>query len=994
MDLYEGGEGGGEFSVKGGLKSEEEIERFLIDETLGEIERALSFFSGGQPVQILAVINDLARLFRKFPDRVNEVLNPALEFLNGAESDLQIAAAQSFNTVLSEKLVPTKAVEEAVLRTCLAMLDKRDFDVAEAWLPVLFSIMESLPKRILKQQIVKMALAKGDITESVQNRTMCCQILGKLAAVLEGETIDDAFFSKAMTLCQDTDYEVRICMCQQLSAIARSVGLERTKGPLLNELMELLRDEEAEVKEAAFQAVVALLDFLDKDTRKQQILPLIKQHCAAGIAAAPTQQQQASLSASFASLGGDDMARVVVGSIGEILTKAGPDLEGDEEGQLLYDFFKIMSQRLDAESRRLCAWNFPAVLKSLGAKKYVWYTNTFHPHFVNFCTDPNPLVRRTAAAGFHEIASMLGKERVAKYLREPFLRLLQDDSVDVQDAIMETLDATLPLFAVSSEELKKQAYGEILPAVLALEQATALSWRRQVKLLSHLDKLPAFYASETIYDHIMPLLFRYMSTGANPVKVAATRTVCVLVRKNRWRLQRAELVQRLVRDFARGRSYWLRSTFLDLCSSVLAVFSRRFFKESFLEPALDLCGDPVPNVRLRACGLLATFKGVLRLPGDSALLNRLKDCASRLRGDKDRDVAAAAAAAEERMCKIPVRTTILGKDGQPLPSPLDSADDAVDAQRAAEEDQMIADEESEMAADKGKPEYGRRRYTVEPQKGGSGSAGYARPGAGAATSAAAAASASAAAGLGLRPSALAGAAAAAAGPRGPPPRPLLPLRLRLLRRTLSASASLSTASAAANARAAAAASAAPRRPPSGSTAGAAVPPPTGSITPSVAAAAAAAAASASGASSSLFASPRTSAAGAAGAGPPPGGGAKSVTAASAAYGVAPRAGARSSPPNTPYGAVSGPIAGAAGAASILSKPSPTSSPPSTAPGRPNGSGPPPRSGSIPPIPKSAPATGRPPLVSAGVPASRPVPVTAGRPAPPPAVRRETPPRKR
>ncbi len=48
--------------------------------------------------------------------------------------------------------------------------------------------------------------------------------MGALARRMDRDKIEQTFFRKAMALCQDTDYEVRACMCQQLNAIAWSVG--------------------------------------------------------------------------------------------------------------------------------------------------------------------------------------------------------------------------------------------------------------------------------------------------------------------------------------------------------------------------------------------------------------------------------------------------------------------------------------------------------------------------------------------------------------------------------------------------------------------------------------------------------------------------------------------------------------------------------------------------------------------------------------------------
>ncbi len=49
-------------------------------------------------------------------------------------------------------------------------------------------------------------------------------MFGALAKRFPGAQIESKFLKKALSLCQDTDYEVRVQMCNQLNAIAESLG--------------------------------------------------------------------------------------------------------------------------------------------------------------------------------------------------------------------------------------------------------------------------------------------------------------------------------------------------------------------------------------------------------------------------------------------------------------------------------------------------------------------------------------------------------------------------------------------------------------------------------------------------------------------------------------------------------------------------------------------------------------------------------------------------
>ena len=95
---------------------------------------------------------------------------------------------------------------------------------------------------------------------------------------------------KAVALCQDTDYEVRAAMCDQLNNIAKAVGMETAKRELLREYQELMVDEHRYVKERAMTNLIQLLDFLDhgmqhnhffinKDTKVSFVIPSFKKHC-------------------------------------------------------------------------------------------------------------------------------------------------------------------------------------------------------------------------------------------------------------------------------------------------------------------------------------------------------------------------------------------------------------------------------------------------------------------------------------------------------------------------------------------------------------------------------------------------------------------------------------------------------------------------------------------------------------------------------------------
>ena len=70
------------------------------------------------------------------------------------------------------------------------------------------------------------------------------------------EEIQHGFLQRAVTLCQDTDYIVRINMCDALQTIAAAVGHELTVSTVLPEIFELIGDEEVLVRVCAMRSLL------------------------------------------------------------------------------------------------------------------------------------------------------------------------------------------------------------------------------------------------------------------------------------------------------------------------------------------------------------------------------------------------------------------------------------------------------------------------------------------------------------------------------------------------------------------------------------------------------------------------------------------------------------------------------------------------------------------------------------------------------------------
>lgn len=83
-------------------------------------------------------------------------------------------------------------------------------------------------------------------------------------------------------------------------------------------------------------------------------------------------------------------------------------------------------------------------------------------------------------------------------------------------------------------------------------------------------------SGDQIYERFLPITLRHMAGGAAPMRAAAAGAAVAFLRCLRKPYQRTELLVRLLREFARGRSCSHRLLFVDVCHALLRLFSARF----------------------------------------------------------------------------------------------------------------------------------------------------------------------------------------------------------------------------------------------------------------------------------------------------------------------------------------------------------------------------------------------------------------------------------
>uniref|UniRef100_A0A8B9HH79 Protein phosphatase 4 regulatory subunit 4 n=1 Tax=Astyanax mexicanus TaxID=7994 RepID=A0A8B9HH79_ASTMX len=603
--------------IRRSLKTAEEIDKLTVDEDLNDIERAVYLLSSGQDVQRASVIVNLPNLVRQNPaETFRRVVPKVREVLHVAGADMQLAAAGSFLTILQDDIVLIQTHTHSILQIVLLNLDHRDAVVGNAWLETLLSAIDALPKETIRQEILSPLVSKAQLSQSVPARLASCRILGKVAAKFESSK---DLLPLVRSLCQDVEYEVRSCMCRQLENIARGIGLDHTKAVVLPELVELARDEGSTVRLAAFDTIINLLEMFDTSFTDEQhlwFLEFYKKLCCLGLQ--------------------------------------------HENGHCDSQPYPLELENKYALVRRNCAYNFPAMVLFADPNHFL---SELYRTFSSLCHDPEISVRRTAAEGFHEVVKLLGPN--VHYVHKELITLLQDDSLEVLDALLSHLQETLELATSRGEgagpESKQVNVPDLVPALVTAEQkaASSLRWRVHEKLLQRYSCLPRVVSGDQIYFRFLQRMFNIITTNnVLPVQREAARTLCVFLRYNRKQEQRQEIISKIIQELAQGRSYWNRLRFLDLCEIAIDLFSKSYFCKHFLIQALELVNDPVANVRYKLCHMLPRLRSTIRLPADKHLLQELEFCVRKLLcREKDKDVVAT------------VRKTVLELDKMDITEP-------------------------------------------------------------------------------------------------------------------------------------------------------------------------------------------------------------------------------------------------------------------------------------------------------------------------------------
>ncbi|XP_043276579.1 serine/threonine-protein phosphatase 4 regulatory subunit 4-like isoform X2 [Venturia canescens] len=647
----------------------------------------------GEDIQKLSVIQTLPSLLAGDAQSCISRLMPKMQqTLPTASTEFHMAASTTFKTILEQRLVSHSTFTQTFLQSILNSLDSRDPVVAQAWLETLLDVIELLPAEVIRQEILPMAINKGQLSQPTSSRITCSKLIGKICTRFDSQLIKKEVLPTVHSLCQDVNSDVRACICLQLRYVAEGLGPESVKPALLPSIVELASDEECSVRHASVQTIVHLLPQLQTDVIKNTIAPLIKKLCEGALESDDTvlcviAQEFGKLALGLEKCLTPGEKTWLIQYFQQLSQLGVPSMrnEGTKQEFPFISNNPLINER-NVECRWQCAFNIPAMF--LFVSSAAEDVEILLPTFNDLASDPYYMVRRTIACGIHEVARILGPRN--NLIKGELIKLLKDDSDEVLQGLVPHVAVTFELLlqsqTIGMDKIDSTAM-DLVRALLKCEAEidTTNNWRLSALMLEQMEVLPKCFPSDIIYTYFVPVVVtRALKARPMPVRLAAGRTFLVLLRHNLKPTHRTALRNRLYTEFAWSSNSYVRMLYIHMMIEAMEIFSSMYFKEYFYSAVLALTEDPIANVRLKVVTLLPSLKSFIRLPSDKELLSSLEANVRKLMNNEtDRDVVYALTNVIHKLDAIVVR-----HEGQPTSAKM-SKQETDDLRKYEEEKRLM-----------------------------------------------------------------------------------------------------------------------------------------------------------------------------------------------------------------------------------------------------------------------------------------------------------------
>ncbi|CCW66093.1 unnamed protein product [Phytomonas sp. Hart1] len=603
-------------AMNAALEHEEAVQRYVESENLSLEESAKYIMANGSTAQKMSFVLHIRKSLVGYSlKQISRILGILVDSMWTQDPELQCRVPEALQNLAG---FLTSSIADDLYDVIETMLTVKTPSIRIAWGKLLLALISYLSNEQIEKCLIPLSLAKSQHVEPQDQRELSCDLLGNVCAYVHRDTVDKMILPRAMALCQDTNVAVRERMCQHLRTIAHSLGIDAAKQKVAPILIELLNDEERAVSGAAFSRLLDLIDFFGPEYCKIHLYPIFM---------------------TYVSNPPSDVTSLLVVEYGRFLDKIKSNISMQDEFLLFASFYQKAVEKNDKTTRRSCAYNFPAVAASLPLSVFSLHLS---PCLNKLANDPEPEVRRSTAAGLHELVKILGNT-AAMHLQEPFLSLLGDKDGQVRFFIFKHVDLLLDSFIIQLTGTQRdnffQSVAEIL---LELAPTGHTNWHIMDHIVTIVSRYAQYFSSPVIIDDFIPLMLYYEKVGANVLKNKCAKLVMLFLSQVSIPHAQVQLFNKLVSEFARSPCCYHRQSYFRFVREATFFFSRRCIRERLMESSLELQRDSIAEVRKALASSLVYLAKGLRSSCPGALEEEYKNMIQRLLMDENQEVQAEA----------------------------------------------------------------------------------------------------------------------------------------------------------------------------------------------------------------------------------------------------------------------------------------------------------------------------------------------------------------
>eukprot|EP00003_Mantamonas_plastica_P012252 TRINITY_DN2219_c1_g1_i6.p1 TRINITY_DN2219_c1_g1~~TRINITY_DN2219_c1_g1_i6.p1 ORF type:complete len:730 (+),score=143.43 TRINITY_DN2219_c1_g1_i6:2220-4409(+) len=608
------------FGFYGDDEEEEEYEEEMFYyEDLSPIDRIIEFvLHSDVPVQRVSTLQTICQVAEEvgFNDTRDQLIPIMEQLVKDPEFTIRMVTAEQIieiaNFLEQYEDNGLAIIETKLVPFCIDLSQDQQSEVRETAVCALIACVQKLPTQTIEALILPVIINFATSSADEDLRSLSIVIIDQLAESLTKELMASKCVPLIQELSEDPLFRVRKTVAASLCGVSKTLADDAISS-ILPIFLKLCQDEIWGVRKVCAENIVELATCFPIQTRINSFQTVYTRFLT-------DQSRWVKTSANehlgeFIHLLADDKNNINDSLITHFISMASSSKSAS------------IASSSDSDDNVLCAFNFPAVLLTLGPE----YWPRLREAYTTLCTDMQWKVRRTLAFSIHEIATILGQEITKDELLPAFDMFIRDlDEVRI---------GCVTHIADFVAKLPNESRSALVPVIVSVEAESEKDWRMRDIIASQLDTFCVLFSNQDVEEYIIPMWERMLLDKVSQVREKA----CFATKAILTVTDRKVILQKLG-TFATSDTFRHRQMFLKCANSFPSVLDATLLNDLVLPILIQLSTDNVVIIRL---SLAKLFLDWMENKTSSSLPSGIDVILAKLEKDNDSDVSYFAAKAIE-----------------------------------------------------------------------------------------------------------------------------------------------------------------------------------------------------------------------------------------------------------------------------------------------------------------------------------------------------------